>query len=119
MTRLLRTLVVILGMQGVISFFSFSLLIKESLASIFTYAGMPMIVFSLILLLHYNKYVEYKEKNRVTLVKLLKFILETSFIIPFMVILYPLPFFSAFFKYATGYYKNRELTWVKTPRTKE
>jgi len=118
-TRLLRTIVVILGMQGVISFFSFSLLIRELLASVFTYAGMPMIVFSLILLLHYNKYVEYKEKNITIFFKLIKFILETSFFIPFVVVLYPWPFFSAFFKYVTGYYKNRELTWIKTPRTKE
>lgn len=119
LTRLLKSIVTMLGIQGVMSSFSFSLLIKELLASVFTYAGMPMIIFSLILLLHYNKYVEYKKSNLDILMKLVKFIFETSFIIPFMVVLYPLPFFSAFFKYSIGYYKNRELTWVKTPRTKE
>jgi hypothetical protein len=36
-----------------------------------------------------------------------------------VVFLYPLPFFSAFVKYSLGYYKKRELVWVKTPRTKE
>jgi hypothetical protein len=80
---------------------------------------MPMIIFALILLLHYNKFVEYKENCWKILGRLVKFILETSFIIPFLVILYPLPFFSAFWKYSIGYYKHRELTWVKTPRTKE
>jgi hypothetical protein len=60
-TRLFRTFVVILGMNGVLSSFSVSLLTNEILASIFTYAGMPMIIFALILLLHYNKFVEYKE----------------------------------------------------------
>ncbi len=120
LTQLLSRMVVILGMHGVINFFSVSLLIKELFASVFTYAGMPMLIFSLILLLHYNKYVEYKEKSLIIIKKLFKFIIETSFIIPFMVVLYPLPFFSAFFKYnIMGYYKNRELTWVKTPRTKE
>ena len=118
-TRLFRTLVVILGMQGVTTSFPMSLITKEVLASIFTYAGMPMIIFSLILLLHYNKFVEYNENHWKIGKKLIKFILETSFIIPFIVVLYPLPFFSAFWKYSTGYYKNRELTWVKTPRTKE
>jgi len=118
-TRLFRTFVVILGMNGVLSSFSVSLLTNEILASIFTYAGMPMIIFALILLLHYNKFVEYKENCWKILGRLVKFILETSFIIPFLVILYPLPFFSAFWKYSIGYYKHRELTWVKTPRTKE
>jgi len=63
LTRLLRTIVVIIGMQQVINFFSISLLIKELFISIFTYAGMPMIVFSLFLLLHYNRYIEYKESD--------------------------------------------------------
>jgi hypothetical protein len=62
-TRLFRTLVVILGMQGVTTSFPMSLITKEVLASIFTYAGMPMIIFSLILLLHYNKFVEYNENH--------------------------------------------------------
>jgi len=111
LTQLLSRVVVILGMHGVINFFSVSLLVKELFASVFTYAGMPMLVFSLILLLHYNKYVEYKEKTWIIIKKLFKFIAETSFIIPFMVVIYPLPFFSAFFKYnIMGYYKNRELT---------
>jgi hypothetical protein len=80
---------------------------------------MPMIVFSLFLLLHYNRYIEYKENDWTIAKKFLKFLAETSFVLPFMVVLYPWPFFSAFFKYTTGYYRNRELTWVKTPRTKE
>jgi len=56
-------MVIILGMQGMFSFFSVSLLFKELLASVFIYAGMPMVLFSLILLLHYNKYVEYHHKS--------------------------------------------------------
>ncbi len=118
-TRLLRTIVLVIGMQQVIDFFSFSLLAKELLISVLTFAGMPMIVFSLFLLLHYNRYIEYQENNWVMTKKFLKFLIETSLVLPFMVVLYPWPFFSAFFKYTIGYYRNRELTWVKTPRTKE
>ncbi|MFA5230210.1 MAG: hypothetical protein WC422_02100 [Candidatus Paceibacterota bacterium] len=62
-TRLLRTLVLVIGMQQVVDFFSFPLLIKELLVSVLTFAGMPMIVFSLFLLLHYNRYIEYKEND--------------------------------------------------------
>jgi len=50
-------------MQGVTTSFPMPLITKEVLASIFTYAGMPMIIFSLILLLHYNKFVEYNENH--------------------------------------------------------
>lgn len=115
-SRIFKTIVIVLGMQ---KYFSTLQISKEILLSIFSFAGLPMILFSLVLLFHYNKYVEYDKSNFKTFKSLIRFIVETSLIIPFLVFLYPLPFFSAFMEYRLGYYKKRELVWVKTPRTKE
>ncbi|HRV32333.1 MAG TPA: hypothetical protein P5241_02100 [Candidatus Paceibacterota bacterium] len=40
-------------------------------------------------------------------------------VIPLVLFVYPLPFFVALVEHSLGMYKNKELVWVKTPRTQE
>jgi predicted membrane protein len=89
--------------------FSVAAISKQALLSVLSIAGLPMLLFSLLLLLHYSRFVEYPTKNIAFFLKFLVFMLKTAFLIPFVVFLYPLPFFSAFVKYSLGYYKKREL----------
>ncbi len=118
-TNLIKNVILLIGMNQWYGVFSVAAISKQALLSVLSIAGLPMLLFSLLLLLHYSRFVEYPTKNIAFFLKFLVFMLKTCFLIPFVVFLYPLPFFSAFVKYSLGYYKKRELVWVKTPRTKE
>ncbi len=118
-SRLVKGIVLLLTLQSLAVYFSPAFTIRETLYTMASIVGLPMVLFSMFLLLRYHKYIEKPKSNRFAALELFKFMLIEGLWIPLVLFVYPLPFFMAMVEHSLGVYKKRELVWVKTPRTKE
>jgi len=118
-SRLVRGIVLLMTLQSLAVYFSPSFTIRETLYTMASIVGLPMVLFSMFLLFRYHKFIEKPKSNRFAFVELTKFMIIEGLFIPLVLFVYPLPFFMALVEHSLGVYKKKELVWVKTPRTKE
>ncbi len=118
-SRIIKGIFLIITLQSLAVYFSPAFTLRETLYAMASIVGIPMIIFSLILLHRYKKYIETPKSKLFQAWELIKFILMEGIVIPLVLFVYPLPFFVALVEHSLGMYKNKELVWVKTPRTQE
>ena len=118
-SRLVRGLFLLITLHSLSVYFSPSFTIRETIYTMISIVGLPMVLFSMFLLFRYHKFIEKPKSNRFAFVELTKFMLIEGLFISLVLFVYPLPFFMALVEHSLGVYKKKELIWVKTPRTRE